>query len=127
MNQIYPLVEDNIHRFCGMPVHVVMQDGSRYTGILTSCVNGKLMLNGHTGKGPEASLAKVTPKAKPSKKKKNSKLQKDLIALDAAHTQAYTPYYNEGGYEAGWGEGYYPWGGALLFDLALVAFLFLLI
>lgn len=119
MMQVYPLHEENIVRFCGLPVCVIMQDGSRHAGILSSCGNGRLILNGPIGKEHEAHLAKVAPQTK--KKKKKGKAEIDPIEQDAVQTQSYDPYYN-GGY-----GGYNPWGGALLFDLALIAFLFLLI
>jgi len=116
MQQIYPLHEHNVSRFCGLPVLVVMQDGSRYKGILSSCGSGRLVLNGRLGEHPDAALTTVKPAEK--KKKKGGKHKQEPDQQDFAQTQAFNPYYD---------YGYYPWGGPLLFDLALIAFLFLLI
>ncbi|WP_028612213.1 hypothetical protein [Paenibacillus harenae] len=121
MEPIYPLREDVIHQFCGMPVCVIMNDGTRHVGILSSCRNGKVLLNAETSGGAEAVLAKVQPQAVKKKKGAKGKKGSDLNT-EKAHTQAYLddPYY--------YGPGsYYPWGGALALDLALIAFLFLLL
>ncbi|MBD2867848.1 hypothetical protein [Paenibacillus arenilitoris] len=115
-----PLREDIVHQLCGLPVCVVMNDGTRHVGILSSCEGGRLVLNAHLG-GEEAKLAKVQPQDK--KKKKGGKGKKEEHASEGqaqAQTQAYP--YDPYGY-----GGYYPWGGALALDFALIALLFLLI
>lgn len=120
MEQIYPLEESVISRFCGMPVCIVTHDGARHIGVLSHCRGGKLTLNEEPGaqtlaeaESPKAGKAKGKPKGKASKKTKEK----------AAQTQAYPydPYYYN------YNPGYYsPFGGAFAIDLALIAFLFLL-
>lgn len=44
MEQIYPLREDVIRRYCGYPVCAIMRDGSRLVGILSACRNGEVIL-----------------------------------------------------------------------------------
>lgn len=119
MEQIYPLHEDVVQQLCGYPVCVVMRDGSRHVGILSSCNGGRLWLNGdHTHNGPEVTLTKVQPKD--MKKKKDKKLNKEANhKSEQAITQAY-PY--DPNYQP-----YNPWGGAFFLDFALIALLFLLI
>lgn len=119
MERIFPLQEDVVHQYCGLPVCVVMNDGTRHVGILSSCQGGRMLLNADAGGGAEAMLAKVQPKD--SKKKKGGKAIKEdhKSGQPQAQTQAYfyDPYYGP----------YYPWGGALALDLALIAFLFLIL
>ncbi|MGO4543651.1 hypothetical protein AB4Z29_02455 [Paenibacillus sp. 2TAB23] len=122
MEPIYPLHEDVVNRFCGYPVCVVMNDGSRHVGILSSCSGGKVLLNAEAGE-LEANVTQTQPTV--SKKKKSGKGKKELppkAAVPQAQTQAYPydPYYYGP-------RPYYPWGGALALDFALVAFLFLLL
>ncbi|MFX3632298.1 MAG: hypothetical protein ACE3L7_22270 [Candidatus Pristimantibacillus sp.] len=116
MEQIYPLNEEVIQQFCGMPVCAIMQDGSRHVGILSYCRNGRIMLNDE-GKGPEAEMLKTETKPKKNKagKKGKGKLEKE----PAVQTQAYPydPYYYNPNL---------PFGGALALDLAPVAYLFLI-
>ncbi len=129
MQPIYPIQEDVVSRYCGMPVCVILQDGSRYVGILSSCKDGKLCLNGDPEPGiDEAQLNKA--KSAVSKKQKGGKNKKEAIHASQpakAQTQAY-PYdpYGYGGYSYGYNP-YNPWGGAFALDLALIAFLFLLL
>jgi hypothetical protein len=40
------LNEKQLLPLCGLPVCVVMKDGTRHFGVLTSCRDGKLVLNG---------------------------------------------------------------------------------
>lgn len=123
MERIFPLQEDVIHQYCGFPVCVVMNDGTRHVGILSSCQGGRVLLNADAGGGAEAMLAKAQPKD--SKKKKGGKGNKEdnhKSGQSQAQTQAYPydPYYYGP-------QPYYPWGGALALDLALIAFLFLIL
>lgn len=66
-----------------------------------------------------------------SKKSKKGKSAADNKTKDTAQTQAYypyDPYYGDPyGYGGGYGYGGYGFGEALAFDLASIAFLFLLI
>jgi len=126
MEPIFPLHEENISRFCGLPVCIVTHDGRRHVGVLTHCRNGRVMLNGHaTG---QAYIDQHTPDAAGKKTTKNKKKGKEQPVQEEqpkAQTQAY-------GYDGGYGYGgydygYSPWGGAFAVDLALIAFLFLLL
>jgi hypothetical protein len=134
MEPIYPLHEEVVSRYCGMPVCAVMQDGSRYIGILSSCKDGKLCLNGEPeASSDEAQLNKAkSAVSKKTKGGKNKKEAKPISQPVKAQTQAY-PYDPYGyGYNGGYGYGYgpqpyNPWGGALALDFALIAFLFLLL
>ncbi|MBB3114711.1 hypothetical protein FHS18_006854 [Paenibacillus phyllosphaerae] len=127
MEPIYPLHEERINMFCGMPVCIVTKEGTRHIGILSHCKSGKITLNAHTK--PETAVNVVeeqareaTASAKGAKKKKNAKKATASAASDEkAQTQAYPydpylPYYRP----------YNPWGEFFAIDLALIAFLFLL-
>jgi hypothetical protein len=123
MEQIYPLHEEVVNRFCGYPVGVIMKDGSRHVGILSSCGNGKLQLNAEAG-GIEASVAQEQPPV--SKKKKGGKGKKEEAHKSSGKAKLQTQAYPYDPYYYG-PQPYYPWGGALALDFALVAFLFLLL
>ncbi|WP_219838755.1 hypothetical protein [Paenibacillus sp. R14(2021)] len=136
MEQIYPLHEDTIKRYCGMAVCVVTTEGQRHVGILSRCHGGRLMLNERPNAHAQQAtigdqLGKVTNLK--SKKQKKGKSAADSKSKDsAAQTQAYypyDPYYGDpyGGYGYGYGYGYPYYGEALAFDLASIAFLFLLL
>lgn len=127
MEPIFPLNEERINQFCGMPVCIVTTDGQRHVGILSGCNNGSVMLNSGSG-GPGQShgshfssggaITHLQAKGK-SKKGKYSKTKKSaasvspLPASNTVQTQAW---------------GFNPFfGSSLAIDLALIAFLFLLI
>ena len=124
MGRIYPLHEEVVNQFCGYPVGVIMNDGTRHVGILSSCGGGRLLLNGGNG-GVGISEANLTEaQTQISKKKKGVKGKMEITDKSAQkklQTQAYPydPYYYD--------RPYNPWGEALFLDLALIAFLFLLI
>lgn len=122
MEPIYPLREDVVHQFCGMPVCVIMQDGTRHVGILSSCKSGKLTLNGDAAgsNGSEAAISKAEAQVVKKKNKKGSKPEPTTQQSAQTQSYPYDPYYYGP-------ERYYPWGAALAIDLALIAFLFLLI
>lgn len=119
MEPIFPLQEDVVQRYCGLPVCVVMNDGTRHVGILSSCRGGRVLLNADPNSGTEAILNKVQPQA--SKKKKGGK-KADSQQSEQAQTQSYPydPYFYGP-------RPYYPWGAELVLDFALIAFLFLLL
>jgi hypothetical protein len=50
--------EKQILPYCGMPVLVLMKDGSRKIGQLTSCSSGRLVLNGDAPGGEEAVVSR---------------------------------------------------------------------
>ncbi|MNG19101.1 hypothetical protein D3C84_1032250 [compost metagenome] len=121
MEPIYPLHEEYIARFCGLPVCIVTHDGRRHVGVLTHCRNGRVMLNGHaTG---QAYIDQHTSDATGKNKKTKTKTKKKDIEqpVQEEQTKAQTQSYYGGYY------GYNPWGAAFAIDLALIAFLFLLL
>lgn len=120
MEAIYPLHEDHISRFCGYLVCAVMKDGTRHIGVLSRCRNGELVLNEASPEHDGSYTGTThTAKLKSGKKQKKGK--------PGVQTSAY-PY---GGYGyPGYGYSPYGYGGygpPVLLDLALLAFLFLLI
>ncbi|MFC5652747.1 hypothetical protein ACFPYJ_27310 [Paenibacillus solisilvae] len=128
MEPIYPLHEDRINQFCGVPVCIVTHEGNRHVGILTSCRNGRVTLNGD-GQSEQpttvstATQGKVT-NGKGKYKKKGQKGDKPVEAKEhvKAQTQSaypYDPYYGYGPY--------HPFAEAFAIDLSLIAFLFLLL
>ncbi|RAP76965.1 hypothetical protein [Paenibacillus montanisoli] len=128
MQPIYPLHEDTIKQFCGMPVCAVTHDGERHIGVLTRCHGGKLMFNEREGSALQNASStvhqgKVTntkTKAK-TKTKKGKKAVTEAKPQEAAQTQAFYPY------DPYYDDPYYGWGDAFFLDLASLAFLFLLI
>ncbi|QAY66812.1 hypothetical protein [Paenibacillus protaetiae] len=105
LEQLFPLDEHYIQRFIGLPVHVTMMDGSRYRGILTSCWDGIVGLNGGTAQnsGRDAYLLHVQPKKLKKKKtavqhKKRGK-NKPLVATQAFPFDPadYEPLYSDSG------------------------------
>lgn len=145
MEQIYPLHEDHIKRYCGMPVCVVTHDGQRHVGVLSRCHEGRVTLNerpnsigAHGGQGGQATSGvqqgKVTNQKSAKQngvKQKKGKTASGTKAKESVQTQAYYPYdpygYGYGDYGYGYGYGGFGFGEALAFDLASIAFLFLLI
>ncbi|NIK76355.1 hypothetical protein FHS15_001462 [Paenibacillus castaneae] len=126
MEQIYPLHEDVVKRYCGYPVCVIMNDGSRHVGILSSCHGGQVWLNADEAsiQGHEASLTNVHSDV--SKKKKGGKGNKAIHK--SSQTQAQTQAYPYAPYDNGYGPQYNNgWGWPVLLDFALIAFLFLLL
>ncbi|WP_308636039.1 hypothetical protein [Paenibacillus silvisoli] len=134
MEPIYPLHEDHISRFCGMPVCAVTHDGERHFGVLTRCHGGKLMFNEREGgalqhksttaQGPQGKVTNM--KTAKGKTKKGKKAVTEAKEKEAAQTQAYYPYDPYFGDPYSYGYGPY-WGDAFALDLASLAFLFLLI
>ncbi|MBD3917147.1 hypothetical protein H8B09_00150 [Paenibacillus sp. PR3] len=126
MEPIFPLHEDNISRFCGLPVCIVTHDGRRHVGVLSHCRSGRVTLNGPMG-SPNAgqhavlnqhnSTADYTEQPKKNKKNKKQNVQED--ELSQVQTKAYDYSYDYGYYN--------PWGAAFAIDLATIAFLFLLL
>jgi hypothetical protein len=132
MEPIFPLHEDHISRFCGLPVCIVTHDGRRHVGVLSHCRNGRVTLNGpmgspNAGQHAIANQHNATAETKDTSKKQNKKNKKNnkQDALDA-HDEL--PKVQTQSYEYGNDFGYYnPWGTAFAIDLALIAFLFLLL
>ncbi|ACS99788.1 hypothetical protein [Paenibacillus sp. JDR-2] len=125
MEQIYPLEEDIVSRYCGMPVYIIMKDGSRHIGMLSRCAGGKLTLNGDPNVSsagePEDVPAKSSKKNKKSSKSKLQPQAKSSKPEQPVQTQSYPfdPYYYEP-------RPYYPFRDLITLDFALIAFLFLL-
>lgn len=131
MEPIFPLHEERINQFCGMPVCIVTTDGQRHVGILSGCSSDRVMLNspssqshgahfGSQGQGTLGTLTHLQGKDK-SRKKKSSKAKKAASAVSplpdstSVQTQAW-----------GWGSPF-GFGAPFAIDLALIAFLFLLL
>jgi len=128
MEPIFPLHEDHISRFCGLPVCIVTHDGRRHVGVLSHCRNGRVTLNGPIGSpnaGQHAVLNQHNSVAdnteQPKKTNKKNKKQNVQEEQSKAQTKAYD-------YGYGYNYGYYnPWGAAFAIELATIAFLFLLL
>ncbi|MGQ3478191.1 hypothetical protein [Paenibacillus sp. TY11] len=154
MFPIYPVNEASVAPHGGRLVCAVMHDGTRHIGIISGCSKGKLMLNGYPPSFPGSLYAgsysnkgKQTSKKIPSKKKKRNPKNKThssaklntLIKPPNAPLSPSVPYdaagfagkgyggYGNGGAGYGGGYGGYGYGAGLALDLALIAFLFLLI
>lgn len=111
-----PLQEEHIHNLRGMPVCIITKDGDRHVGIITSCRDGRVYLNEGYGDetGPETSeynggQGKEVRKGRKSGKKASVK------KTEKAETKAF-PF-----------DPFFPFGRAFAIDLALIAFLFLLL
>ncbi|MNZ59228.1 hypothetical protein D3C78_772590 [compost metagenome] len=100
MNQMFPLREDTIQPFCGMPVCVIMHDGSRHVGILSSCKDGKVMLNAHMNREPQATIMKLEKPHSSMKKNKKGKKAPDT-AGEQIQTQSNPNNYGP--------QPFYPW------------------
>lgn len=70
------LHEDYIRRYCGLPVCLVLQDGTRHTGVLSACGDGQIYLNGgeklQSGSIPKAGISAKSAKLKKKKSKKSN-------------------------------------------------------
>ncbi|WP_042164503.1 hypothetical protein [Paenibacillus gorillae] len=119
MEQIYPLREEVIANFCGLPVCVIMRDGMRHVGVLSHCGNGRLTLNGQEG---EVETAAEVNQTKPGKQKKGKGKSSKAAAAKMETVQAQAYPYDPYAYNP-----LFPFGGKIALDLALVAFLFLLL
>ncbi|ASR45999.1 MULTISPECIES: hypothetical protein [Paenibacillus] len=157
MIPIYPVNEASVAPYGGQMVCAVMRDGTRYVGILSGCSKGKLMLNGYPSSSPGSLYSgsysnkekQQDKKASSKKKKRNPKNKANssakLNSLTRPPNRPLSPSYpydtgglsgnGYGGYGyggPGYGGGYgryggYGYGAGLVLDLALIAFLFLLI
>jgi len=128
LEPIYPLNEERIRPFCGNLVCVLMKDGTRHVGVLSSCGKGRIILNGElegagAGPGGKLHLKERRPREKRSASVSRKRGSKGKKAAPTAETQAY-PFGYGGG--AGFYGPRYPLGAKLVLDLALIAFLFLL-
>lgn len=120
-----PLNEQIISQFCGRPVCVIMQDGTRYIGQLSRCSQGKLVLNEQSqAVGSGGHTDKVEERV-PKKGKKSTKHKSKPSAAPAATTNSeYGPY---GCYPPPYPYPPYPFFGPRVeLDLALITLLFLL-
>lgn len=61
--------EKQLLPFCGMPVCLLMKDGSRKIGQLTSCGSGRLVLNGVSAGGGNATVSRKTAARRTSRKR----------------------------------------------------------
>ncbi|MFD0714430.1 hypothetical protein [Paenibacillus sp. GCM10027626] len=116
MEPIYPLHEERIKRFNGMPVCVITKDGQRHIGILSACKDGRVLLNGHS----------TGPASGPQGKKKNKKKRPAAAAAKNMKTSEKTRIQGHSPYQPYPPHPYNPWGKAIAIDQAQIAFLFLL-
>jgi len=117
MEPIYPLQEEHIKHFCGNMVCVVTKEGKRHVGILTSCRGGRVYLNEQSSSQGDKTYLQNKSKKKSSKTGKTASAK---IAAEKAQVKAWGYPYD------GYGP-YYPFAEVLAFELAAIAFLFLLI
>ncbi|MET3846193.1 hypothetical protein [Paenibacillus sp. OAE614] len=110
MIPIYPLTEENIRRHCGKMVAACMYDGRVYTGKLTECKDGHIILN-----GPEGTQLHGAKVKGGHKKRAKGPVAK---APEKATVRAFYPYY-----PYGYGFGY---GAGLALSLATLGLLFLI-
>ncbi|WP_339279688.1 hypothetical protein NYE40_07255 [Paenibacillus sp. FSL W8-1187] len=153
MEPIRPLHEDHIKQFCGMPVCMILKDGTRHVGMLTACRDGHIFLNGgeehHDRRFLSAGISAAKTAKPPKVKGKKVKAAKSADTEPEAHTQAFPfrpgyPYGpgaaeggaqgfgypgGPGGYPGGYPGGFPPYGfgAAIGVSLAALAFLLLLI
>ncbi|WP_181438891.1 hypothetical protein [Paenibacillus sambharensis] len=128
MQPIYPLTEERIRGFCGNLVCVVMQDGTRHVGVLSTCGGGKLTLNGDAApvtRGQSAGTLKKSSRLSGQGTRKARKKKRSGKKSGSAQTLAYPYGYGYSGYGY---PGAYPYGaGAVTLDLALIALLLLVL
>lgn len=97
LEYLFPLEDRAVRRYIGLPVRVTMQDGSRYSGILTSCYDGLIGLNGggdwrEQDTNQSAFIRNAAPEPTSVKKKKgarNKKKRKGGRFAPVAATQAF--------------------------------------
>ncbi|WP_028558883.1 hypothetical protein [Paenibacillus pinihumi] len=121
MEPVFPLNEERIQPLSGHVVCAVNKQGQRYLGILHSCRNGRLVLNGpeggrHVYHHPHSSAGA----AGKSSGKKGRKQQKKQIQATSLEPQGVAEPSVPNGYQPRFGP---PTG----LDLEEVAFLFLLL
>ncbi|GLX67486.1 hypothetical protein [Paenibacillus glycanilyticus] len=89
MDQIYPLQEEVVSHYRGMPVYIVMKDGSRHIGLLSKCAGGKLELDGDpnaaTATEPEPPQQQVKSPSKKNKKNAASKSKSQANSSKSAY------------------------------------------
>lgn len=102
MEQIYPLREEVISQYCGMPVCVVFKTGFKWIGVLKACQGGKLILSDrmYSGGLPVATADETSSirKQSASRKKNNAKA--------AGLRQSTTKYASKGQNPASFGHNY---------------------
>lgn len=114
-----PLYERCITPMCGRMVCVVLNDGTRHIGRLSSCRDGKVYLNGgEHGHAENSAFDSSQPKSK--KSKKNKKMAKPEVKEANANASGF----GYGPYGGPYGGNHF--GAPLAFDLGLIALLFLL-
>jgi hypothetical protein len=101
-------------------VCVVTKEGARHIGILTSCRSGKVYLNEQPASSSASQGDKTYLQGKA--KKKGAKTGKITSAQSAAETAQTKVWGNPYGYGP-----YSPFAEVVAFDLAAIAFLFLLL
>jgi len=115
MEPIFPLEEDYINRFRGLPVLVVMQDGSRHIGLLGGAYGGRIRLNGDAPPG-DAGLSHAG-----RRRKRTTGRRRLHPNVHEAHEPAATPPGPPGPPAAS------PFGPPVTLELSQTAYLFLLL
>jgi hypothetical protein len=125
MEPIYPLNEETIKTYSGNVVCVVLNDGTRHIGRLSACRSGKIYLNEEaSGRDPQfydggqSGPRSGHGKSKPKRKSGPTGKQGRRISPPKAATQAYPDAAADSNN---------PFGPLLVFDLAAIAFLFLIL
>ncbi|AJY73814.1 hypothetical protein [Paenibacillus beijingensis] len=131
MEPILPLHEERIQQFCGNMVCVVLKDGRRHIGVLSSCKNGRVHLNDFPDSPKTHHLPTIAQSepVKPGKKKtRKPKTKSGSVSteLSDAQTKAYAPY-GPGFRPYPYRYPYYPFGAFVAFELAAIAFLLLIL
>ncbi|WP_159885608.1 hypothetical protein [Paenibacillus puerhi] len=122
MKRIYPITEEECKPHCGKPVLILMQDGTEIYGTLSRVEGGKLYLGEEEG-GESAAEARATARSK-AKKLSARTGKKGKARVSGAKGGLNTLAYPYGPTPA---SPFFPGGGRLILDLALIALLFVLI
>jgi len=119
MKPIHPICEEQCREHYGKPVLVILRDGSELVGVLSRYDQDKLILNGETFPEDLPTYNKSIQLKKHKKLSINQKKKSGGKATVSAFPGAFGP-----------GPGvspFFPFGGPLVLDLALIALLFALI
>ncbi|WP_270168343.1 hypothetical protein [Paenibacillus sp. SYP-B4298] len=123
MERVYPLNEETLAPLRGRVVCAITQEGHHYIGVLHSCSGGRLVLNGPEDETPGDGEPHPTSGARlrsrrrrPGRKTPQKSSKASTMALGGYPGYNYPPYGYPGRY-----------GPPIGLDLALLAFLFLLV
>ncbi|WP_239618611.1 hypothetical protein [Cohnella mopanensis] len=80
MDSSFSFDEDSLQPLCGRAVCVILNDGTRHTGILTSCSPSTIVLNGERT-------------VRPVKRTRKSKAQVDISTIQSEEQSESTAYW----------------------------------